>query len=100
MIQRPVQEPVRFPDQARTTRGHAGEGLEDGYNMPGIVLCALAIVALASTLTAAGYGFTGRTIAAAVATAVCGIAGVAWLAVEHRRIKAKEGLALTDQQGH
>nr|WP_187689000.1 hypothetical protein [Nocardia wallacei] len=89
-----------FPDDARTTRSHAGEGLEDGYNVPGIVLCALGIVAMALALTAAGYGFAGWAVVAGVVAAVCGVAGVAWLLLEHRRVKAKEGLSLTDQQGH
>lgn len=89
-----------FPDDARTSRNHAGEGLEDGYNVPGIVLCALGIVAMALALTAAGYGFAGWAVVAGVVAAVCGITGVAWLLLEHRRVKAKEGLALSDQQGH
>ncbi|MBF6174744.1 hypothetical protein IU476_25045 [Nocardia blacklockiae] len=84
----------------RTSRNHAGEGLEDGYNVPGIVLCALGIVAMALALTAAGYGFSGWAVVAGVVAAVCAVAGVAWLLLEHRRVKAKEGLALTDQRGH
>ncbi|WP_280274027.1 hypothetical protein [Nocardia wallacei] len=89
-----------FPDDARTSRNHAGEGLEDGYNVPGIVLCALGIVAMALALTAAGYGFAGWAVVAGVVAAVCAITGVTWLLLEHRRVKAKEGLALSDQQGH
>ncbi|AYF76232.1 hypothetical protein D7D52_23055 [Nocardia yunnanensis] len=89
-----------FPDDSRTTRAHAGEALEDGYNFPGIVLCALALVALAACLTAAGYGFPGRAVIAGVIAAVAAVAGVGWLLIEHRRVKAKEGLALHDQRGH
>ncbi|MFF3226911.1 hypothetical protein ACFYV7_29235 [Nocardia suismassiliense] len=90
----------KFPDQARTTRSHAGEGIEDGYNIPGIVLCALGIVALALCLTAAGYGFGGWALIGGIAAATLAGTGVAWLLLEHRRIKAKEGLGLTDQRGH
>ncbi|RMI29032.1 hypothetical protein EBN03_28170 [Nocardia stercoris] len=89
-----------FPDNARTSRAHAGEAIEDGYNIPGIVLCAVGIIALACALTAAGYGFAGR---AWVAGAICAVSftfGGGWLLLEHRRIKAKEGLALHDQRGH
>ncbi|WP_316574516.1 hypothetical protein [Nocardia canadensis] len=89
-----------FPDHARTTRSHAGEGLEDGYNFPGIILCALGVIALGLCLTATGYGFTGWATVAGVAAVLLAGAGVVWLLLEHRRIKAKEGLKLTDQRGH
>ncbi len=89
-----------FPDSARHTRNHAGEGIEDGYNIPGIVLCAIGLVALACTLTAAGYGFTGWAIVAGIICAATLIGGFAWLLLEHRRVKAKEGLALHEQRGH
>ncbi|QLY27999.1 hypothetical protein [Nocardia huaxiensis] len=89
-----------FPDHSRTTRSHAGEGIEDGYNIPGIVLCALGIIALASTLTAAGYGFEGWALVGAIATVLLAGTGITWILLEHRRMKAKEGLSLTDQQGH
>ncbi|MEU8898721.1 hypothetical protein [Nocardia sp. NPDC048505] len=89
-----------FPDQSRTTRNHAGEGIEDGYNIPGIILCAIGIAALALTLTAAGYGFAGWAVVGAIATGALIVSGVGWILLEHRRVKAREGLALTDQQGH
>ncbi|MCM6772063.1 hypothetical protein NDR87_02775 [Nocardia sp. CDC159] len=89
-----------FPDTSRTTRSHAGEGIEDGYNIPGIVLCAIGLVALAGALTAAGYGFSGWAIVGGVVCAVSLVAGIGWLLIEHRRIKAKEGLDLHDQRGH
>ncbi|MFQ6395599.1 hypothetical protein ACLMAJ_19315 [Nocardia sp. KC 131] len=80
-------------------RRHAGEGLEDTYNVPGIVLCGLAVVALAITLTAAGYGFAGWAVIAGVVCVVCGIAGVAWLMVERRRMN-RRGPPIADRQGH
>ncbi|WP_371852077.1 hypothetical protein [Nocardia salmonicida] len=89
-----------FPDDARTTRSHAGEGLEDGYNFPGIILCAMGIIALGLCLTATGYGFAGWATIAGIAAVILAGGGVAWLLLEHRRIKAKEGLALTDPRGH
>ncbi|GAA5046733.1 hypothetical protein [Nocardia callitridis] len=96
----PQQHNDEFPDTARTTRSHAGEALQDGKNVPSIVLCALAIVAFALALTAAGYGFAGWAIIAGIVGAVCAIVGVSWAVLERRRIKAKQGLALTDPQGH
>ncbi|WP_254189768.1 hypothetical protein [Nocardia noduli] len=89
-----------FPDHARTSRSHAGEGIQDGYNVPGIVLWALGIVALGLALTAAAYGFNGWAIIAAIVCAIAILTGTGWLLLEHRRIKNKEGLALTDQAGH
>ncbi|WP_228804707.1 hypothetical protein [Nocardia higoensis] len=89
-----------FPDHARTTRSHAGEGIEDSYNIPGIVMFALGIVALGLTLTAAAYGFAGWVIIGAVVCAVGLLGGATWILLEHRRVKAREGLSLSDQAGH
>jgi len=89
-----------FPDHSRTTRSHAGEGIEDTNNLPGIILWAVGIVALGLTLTAAAYGFAGWAIVGGVVCAIGVIGGSVWLLLEHRRIKAKEGLSLTDQAGH
>ncbi|MFC3964464.1 hypothetical protein [Nocardia jiangsuensis] len=88
------------PDRSRTTRSHAGEGIQDGFNIPGIILWALGIVALGGSLTAAAYGFNGWAIIAAILCAIGILGGSAWLLLEHRRIKAREGLALADPMGH
>lgn len=95
-----VQRRDGFPDDSRTVRAHAGEAIEDGYNVPGLLLCAIGIVALAGALTAAGYGFPTRALTAGVICAVSVVGGIAWLLLEHRRVKAKEGLALHEQRGH
>ncbi|MEU7632862.1 hypothetical protein AB0C34_23215 [Nocardia sp. NPDC049220] len=84
----------------RTARYHAGEALEDGNNIPGIVLCALGILALALTLVAAAYGFMGWMVVAVAAAVVCGSVGVTWVLLAHKRVKNREGLALRDQMGH
>lgn len=89
-----------FPDSARTSRSHAGESLQDGYNIPGLLLSGLGMAALAMTLTAAAYGFTGWAVVGACVCVLGLVGGVAWVTIEHRRIKAKEGLALTDPEGH
>ncbi|MFX0576357.1 hypothetical protein [Nocardia nepalensis] len=70
---------------ARPWHSHAGDLLGDDYNVPGIILCALGIVAMACTLTAAGYGFIGWTQIGAIATAGLWITGIGALLVEHRR---------------
>ncbi|MFI6869450.1 hypothetical protein [Nocardia sp. NPDC050406] len=69
----------------RRIRHHAGEGIEDGYNVPGIVMCGLAVVALALTLTAAGYGYEGWAIIGAIGCAVLFLSGATWLWAEYRR---------------
>ncbi|MEU6561632.1 hypothetical protein [Nocardia nova] len=84
----------------RSSRRHAGEGIEDTYNIPGIVLCALGMVALALTLTAAGYGFGGWAIVAGVVCAVCLIGGIGWLVLESRRVQKRDQLEPPQRQGH
>lgn len=71
--------------QSRPWHSHAGDLLGDDYNVPGIILCALGVVAMACTLTAAGYGFVGWTQIGAIATAALWITGIGALLVEHRR---------------
>lgn len=84
----------------RAPRKHAGEGIEDTYNIPGIVLCALSFVALALALTAAGYGFGGWAIVAGVVCAVCLIGGVSWIALESRRTQSRDNWDPHERQGH
>ncbi|MFC4373522.1 hypothetical protein ACFO5K_05365 [Nocardia halotolerans] len=79
-----------FPDESRTIRPHAGESIEDARNWPGLVLAAVGLVLLALTLTAAGYGFEGWAIVAGVACAVCLLAGIGLVVVQHRRVKARQ----------
>ncbi|MFC9436297.1 hypothetical protein [Nocardia sp. NPDC057030] len=69
----------------RPWHAQAGDLLGDNYNVPGLILCALGIVALACTLTAAGYGFSDWTQTGAIITAVLWILGLGALVVEHRR---------------
>lgn len=80
-------------------RHHAGEGIEDTYNVPGIILCGLAMAALALTLTAAGYGYAGWAVLGAVICAVCAIGGVTWLLLERRRTNQRMP-SVPERQGH
>lgn len=93
----------RAPDRRRVLsrpRRHAGEGIEDTYNLPGFVLCGLSAVALALALTAAGYGFGGWAIVAGVVCAACLIGGVAWVVLESRRTQARDQWEPHERQGH
>ncbi|NNH70698.1 hypothetical protein HLB23_12620 [Nocardia uniformis] len=80
--------PGRKGFEREPRRHHAGEGIEDGYNLPGFILCALGVIALALTLTAAGYGFAGWATIAAITSAALFIGGAGWLYVEwHRELR-------------
>ncbi|MFC9472908.1 hypothetical protein ACWF99_06895 [Nocardia sp. NPDC055002] len=94
------QSEKQFPDDARTTRTHAGESIRDTRNWPGLILAAIGLVLLGLTLTAAGYGFGGWAVIAGVACAVCLVVGIGLVVAEHRRVKAQEGLALGEPRGH
>lgn len=87
------------PDhENRPWHAQAGDLLGDNYNVPGLILCALGMVSLACTLTAAGYGLDEWTQIGAIVTAALWILGVGALLVEHRReevIELKYG-----RQGH
>ncbi|MGW1741954.1 hypothetical protein ACWCPQ_24475 [Nocardia sp. NPDC001965] len=89
-----------FPDDARTTRSHAGESIEDRRNWPGIILAAVGIVLVGLTLTAAGYGFAGWAVVAGILGVICLVAGGLIVVAEHRRIKLEEGATLREPRGH
>lgn len=87
-------------DEVRTTRSHAGEGVKDAANWPGFVLIGIGVISLALTLMAVAYGL-GALIPIAGAVCVASLAaGIAVVLLEHRRIKHREGLSLSDPQGH
>ncbi|MBF6175722.1 hypothetical protein IU476_30085 [Nocardia blacklockiae] len=73
--------------------------MADARNWPGLTLVAVGLVALAGTLTAAGYGFNGWAIVGVIVTVVCLLGGAALVMVEHRRIRARAG-GLRDPGGH
>ncbi|MFC9995059.1 hypothetical protein [Nocardia sp. NPDC127526] len=87
------------PDYTRTTRPHAGEAIEDSRNWPGLLLSAAGIVAIALTLTAAGYGFEGWAVLGAFAsTALLGL-GISLMVAEHRRVAAERERADGTERG-
>lgn len=88
------------PDKGNTYRAHAGEGIQDTRNWPGIILMGLGLAFLGITLTVAGYGFEGWAWISAAICVACFAVGLATLLLEHRRLKRLEGRGLTEQAGH
>ncbi|MEU0543544.1 hypothetical protein [Nocardia sp. NPDC005978] len=84
----------------RTPRKHAGEGIEDGVNVLGILLFGLGIVAVGMALVAGGYGFGGWALVAGVAAAVLFVAGGVVLLLEWRRRHPRGGVNEPVRQGH
>ncbi|MEV6071055.1 DUF308 domain-containing protein [Nocardia sp. NPDC052001] len=86
--------------QPRPTLHHAGEGIEDGVNVIGIVLGGLAIVALGLTLVAAGYGFAGWATVAGIACVVLFLSSAGVIYAEWRRRSGDEQPDPEVRQGH
>lgn len=63
-----------------------GETMRDGRTLPGLLLAAIGIAALAVSLHLFGIGRTADGELSAVSAVVIGTAGVIWLVVEHRRV--------------
>lgn len=74
-------------DHLRTTRPLAGESLIDVLHWPGYLMVAAGVVAVCASLAAFGTGHQGEGMAAGVAAIVLTVAGLVWLAVEHRRVR-------------
>ncbi|MFC4127784.1 hypothetical protein [Nocardia rhizosphaerae] len=64
-----------------------GTSLADPYNIPGILFFFAGVVGLASTLTAAGYGFGSWAAVGAIVTAVFFVASITVFVVEHERLR-------------
>jgi hypothetical protein len=81
------EDPV---DHARTTRQHAGETMKNGVNAPGLILLAIAVVAMVISLALFAMGDpSGGTVAAVVAIAAA-VVGGGWVYLAHRRVRQKE----------
>ncbi|MGV9664603.1 hypothetical protein ACWDUL_23805 [Nocardia niigatensis] len=61
---------------------------DETHNLPGPILAATGIVAIALTLTTAGYGALSWSALFGLAGAVCLRFGIGLMVIEHRRIKA------------
>ncbi|MFD3507965.1 hypothetical protein [Nocardia sp. NPDC058666] len=69
----------------RPWHAQAGDLLADDYNVPGIIMCGIAVAGLACTLVAAGTEHTGWAIVAGVVTLLFLVGGIGALMFEHRR---------------
>ncbi|MEV6768844.1 hypothetical protein AB0N05_09485 [Nocardia sp. NPDC051030] len=94
-----TQAPLKDPDSV-IARRHEGEGIEDGFNVLGIVLIGLGIVALALTLVAGGYGFDGWLAIAGSVCVLLLLAGTGVLLTEWRRRRTRKGMTPDTRQGH
>jgi 4-amino-4-deoxy-L-arabinose transferase-like glycosyltransferase len=73
-------------DHSRTTQPHAGIVMKDNFFWPGLILLAVAMVALISTAAAAAYRHY-EWLSTTVLIAVLGaVAGALWFVVENRRV--------------
>ncbi|MFE3098793.1 hypothetical protein [Nocardia tengchongensis] len=81
-------------------RKHDEEGIEDSVNFLGVILSLLAIVALALTLVASGYGFIGWAVISGIAAAVLFLAGITVIGLEWRRRHRDSVLSPRLRQGH
>ncbi|MGV9414504.1 hypothetical protein ACWDOP_31765 [Nocardia sp. NPDC003693] len=64
---------------------HPGDAIEDHGEFPALFLCALGVVAVGLTLTAAGYGFRGWATIGAIAAAVLLTTGLLLIRYEYFR---------------
>jgi len=78
-----AKDPV---DHARTNCQFTGETMKDIRFIPGLVLCALGVGALAGGIHLLAIGSVGEGVPAAVVAIVAAAAGVTWMLAEHHRI--------------
>jgi hypothetical protein len=64
---------------------HPGDAFEDTFELPGLLLCGLSVVALALTLTAGAAGHLGWVAGGAVATALLFLCGMVLVRLEYVR---------------
>ena len=85
-----MKSPKDPVDHARTTRPHAGESMTDTKNMPALIVIGLALVSFVGGLAAFAtrHHDVGLTLAAIAAAGF--VIGLAWLVVEHRRVRRIE----------
>jgi hypothetical protein len=81
-------ETYRDPvDHLRTTRPLAGESLTDELHWPGYLLVFAGVIGCVGSLTAFATGHYHQGMMAGVAAIAAAVVGLAWLTVEHRRIR-------------
>lgn len=88
-----ARDPV---DHHRTTRAHAGETMKNTAEAPGILLLAVGVVAFVVCLAGFALGQIGVGVASLVVALLAAGAGLAWLAMEGRRVRDVEREWLTE----
>lgn len=83
-------------DHSRTTRKHAGETMKNGFNAPGLLIVAAAVVAMFMALAAFATGNPTAGVAATAVSAAAFLAGGGWLFTAHRRVRKQELRWLAD----
>jgi hypothetical protein len=86
-------------DRHRTTRPRAGESMKNTWRMPGFLLVGVGVIAFVMCLAAFALGRIGVGIAATIVTLLTAGAGIAWLAMEARRVRNAERERVTDHRG-
>ncbi|MCV7197668.1 protein UsfY [Mycobacterium angelicum] len=74
-------------DHLRTTRPLAGESLIDVLHWPGYLLMVAGVIGGVGSLAAFGSGHYNQGMTAGVVALALAVIGLAWLTVEHRRIR-------------
>jgi hypothetical protein len=73
-------------DHFRTTRPRAGLAMKDRWHLLGLVLLALAAIAVMLCVKSAAIGDSESAISAGVVAALSAVAGVAWIFTARRRV--------------
>ncbi|MDM4140826.1 MULTISPECIES: protein UsfY [Mycobacterium] len=74
-------------DHLRTTRPLAGESLIDVLHWPGYLLVVASVIGACGSIAAFGSGHHHEGMTAGIIAVIAAVLGLAWLAVEHRRIR-------------
>jgi Na+-driven multidrug efflux pump len=74
----------------RTTHRICNESVRDSERMPGFVVVGVAMVAFVACVTNFALGHAGAGVAAAIVALLAFGAGLAWLAMDRRRIRQAE----------
>jgi hypothetical protein len=85
-----MKSPKDPVDHSRTTRPHAGESMTDTKNMPALIVIGVALASFIGALTAHASGHHSTGLVFGSISAVLLVVGLAWLAIEHRRVRGVE----------
>ena len=86
-------------DHHRTTLPRAGQSMKNTWRMPGLLLVGAGVAAFVMCLAAFGLGRVGVGIAATVVALLATGAGLAWLAMERRRVRDAQQERVSDHRG-